>query len=303
MKNMENLKNMDKKSPLMDITGAVDLHVHATPCLAPRIGDDLDIARDMALAGLGGVMIKSHYECTASRAYFADQAYPGFRVFGGLALNTFTGGFNPAAVEAALKLGAKEIWMPTFTARYFLQVNTHITIPPRALWTEAGQAEEGLTPLDENGRLLPEVHEILALIAEHEVILGSGHLCMDEIRVVVRAAREAGVEKILITHPFFPAPGADLPFMREMTGLGAVAEFNFNTVTPLRPFTTLEKVAEWIRALGTARCVLAGDTGQLHNPPPQVAMQLYAQGLLAQGIPEADIRAMMVDNPRALLDY
>ncbi len=101
---------------LVDLTGAYDLHVHANPELFLRIGDDLDLARHASQSGLAGIMIKNHFESTVGRAALADRMVEGTRVFGGLVLNWFTGGLNPLAAETALRMGARQIWMPTVDA-------------------------------------------------------------------------------------------------------------------------------------------------------------------------------------------
>src|SRR5438105_5235 len=88
-----------------------------------------------------------------------QAAARGMRVFGGLALNAPVGGLNPAAVEIALAMGAAQIWMPTESAAAEPQ-------PKPA---------PGLSILGEAG-LKPEVLAILRLIAEHNAILGTGHL-------------------------------------------------------------------------------------------------------------------------------
>lgn len=38
-------------------------------------------------------------------------------MFGGITLNRQVGGINPYAVESALKLGGKVVWLPTQSAR------------------------------------------------------------------------------------------------------------------------------------------------------------------------------------------
>src|SRR5512133_3370346 len=103
---------MDDYSDI-DLTGRIDLHIHSAPDIWPRKMDDLELARAAAGRGMRAILIKSHWTLTADRAYLVEQVVPGIRVFGGLALNDTVGGFNPSAVEAALQMGAAQIWMPT----------------------------------------------------------------------------------------------------------------------------------------------------------------------------------------------
>jgi hypothetical protein len=91
---------------VVDLDGAYDLHVHSAPDLFPRIADDRQIVAHAAARGFG----------TASRAQLAAQVAGGLKVYGGLVLNGYVGGVNPHAVDAALRLGARVIWMPTLDA-------------------------------------------------------------------------------------------------------------------------------------------------------------------------------------------
>ncbi|HZT18671.1 MAG TPA: DUF6282 family protein, partial [Dongiaceae bacterium] len=92
---------------LIDVAGAIDMHCHPFPDLFPRLADDIDIAVAARDAGMKALMLKCHHESTVSRAYLVQRMVPGIRVFGGVVLNSYVGGINPAAVEAALRLGGK----------------------------------------------------------------------------------------------------------------------------------------------------------------------------------------------------
>jgi len=101
---------------VIDIDGAYDLHVHSAPDLFPRIADDRQMVADAAAKGFAGVVMKNHFEGTVSRAKLATPEAGRLKVYGSLVLNRYVGGVNPYAVEAALRLGARIIWMPTLDA-------------------------------------------------------------------------------------------------------------------------------------------------------------------------------------------
>jgi hypothetical protein len=168
------------------IEGAVDLHVHSAPDVDRRRFNDLELARAARDAGMGAVLIKSHQNSTVERAWLVAQCVPGIRVYGGLVLNETVGGLNPAAVRLALKLGARQIWMPTRSARNHRLYNG-----------EAG----GISVLDHDGQLLPEVEEILRDVSQAGCILGTGHLSPEETSILVEASQRLGMPKILVTHP------------------------------------------------------------------------------------------------------
>ena len=94
----------------------IDMHIHGSPDVRPRVLSDIEIARQAAAHGMAAILLKSHVTITADRAALVEEAVPGIRVFGGLALNHPVGGINPYAVEAALQLGAAQIWMPTISS-------------------------------------------------------------------------------------------------------------------------------------------------------------------------------------------
>lgn len=285
---------------LIDVSGAIDLHCHPYPDLFPRLADDVDVAKYAQGQGLRAVMIKCHHENSVSRAYLTQKIVPDLQLFGGVVLNSYVGGINPAAVEAALRLGGKEVWMPTVDAAYHAEMHGGTgTYDSQA----SGQASRpGISAVDQKGDLRPEVIEVLDLIAQHNAILGTCHLSPKEIALLVTTARERGVQKILITHPFFKVPNLDIDTLQFLASQGAYAEFGYCTVSPMWNYATLKKVADAIQILGSGSCVLVSDAGQRHNPMPAEALRLFAQGIFESGVPEEDIYPMIRDNPAELLD-
>ena len=268
----------------VDLSGFVDLHVHAGPDVRPRRLDDLEVARQAAEAGMAGCLLKSHVTITADRAAIAQKVVPRVRVFGAVALNREVGGLNPAAVEVALKLGAVEVWLPTFSAR-----------------GKAGQPG-GITVLDESGGLLPVVREILALVRDADAILGTGHLSLSEISIVVRAAKEMGLRKVLVTHPENESiVGMPVEMQRDLAELGAWFERCY--VSTLEPGSrvTVESIAGQIRAVGPRSTIVSTDLGQSDNPTPVEGLRAYAGALLAAGLTLDELRLIAAENPARLV--
>jgi hypothetical protein len=275
-----------------DLTGFIDLHVHSAPDTAPRLMDDIQLAREAAAAGMRGVLLKSHSTLTADRATLA-QTYAGvaIEVWGGLALNDPVGGFNPAAVQTALAFGAREIWMPT---RNTLNENRYDR-----------KGDFGLTIFDADGAIRDDAREILRLIAEADVILGTGHLSVEETMTLVPGARAAGVTRILITHPSAPFTDFSLDQQRELARQGcffehcwvfttALLKRNGNGVDPAR-------ILNDIRQVGWETTVLSTDFGQRDNPPPVEGLRAFVAACLAAGFTEAQVRRMGAENPAALV--
>src|ERR1700675_1665876 len=76
------------------LAGVIDIHVHCAPDSTPRSIDAIDLARLAKSRGVRGLVLKNHYEPTASLAYVVRKEVPGIELFGGIALNRTVGGVN-----------------------------------------------------------------------------------------------------------------------------------------------------------------------------------------------------------------
>src|SRR5215218_1259384 len=85
----------------INLKGAVDIHVHQDPDSAPRVIDADDVARQAKAAGMRALVMKNHWEPTASLAYMVRKMVPGIEVFGGLTQDLAMGGINIEAVKHA----------------------------------------------------------------------------------------------------------------------------------------------------------------------------------------------------------
>ena len=288
--------------PFVDMQGAVDVHVHSEPDLFPRIADDVGVARHAASLGLRAISLKCHSERTTSRAYMTMQQVPGIQVVGGIVLNRAVGGINPDAVEAALQLGARHVWMPTVDAANHARTFGSTGAYDKQASTMARSADTGIEVFDAGGTPIDGLFDVLDLVAQHRAILSTCHLSIPEILRLVPAARERGVEKIMITHPYFKVPGLDLDTLRSLVDQGAYAEFGYCTISPMWNHATLVRQVEAIRELGAQRCILMSDGGQRHNPMPAECLRVFAQSVYESGVSEEDVAKMIKDNPLDLLE-
>lgn len=189
--------------------GSIDMHIHHGP--DPRVErrlDALQTALQAQEAGMRAIVLKSHEYPTAPLACIVGQMAPKVAVLGSICLDSEVGGLNPAAVEASAKMGAKVVWMPTFSAA---NNRRHV-----------GQ-EGGISILDEKGKMLSVVGEILEIIKHSDMVLATGHLSATEVSALVKEARGRGLTKIVITHPSEPAVGTllGLDQQRELAAQGA----------------------------------------------------------------------------------
>jgi predicted metal-dependent TIM-barrel fold hydrolase len=144
--------------------------------------------------------------------------------------------------------------------------------------------------------------DVLDLTAQYQAILSTCHLSVPEIQKLVAVARERGVEKIMITHPFFKVPALELEDLKALVAQGAYAEFGYCTVSPMWNHAPLTRVVEAINEIGPERCILMSDAGQRHNPMPAECLRVFAQSVYESGISEEGVERMIKTNPLDLLE-
>lgn len=288
------------------LVGAVDLHCHSGPSCMARDLHHIEAMEEASEAGMRAVLIKDHYFSAAPVTALLNQTHGHLNVemFSGVPLNNAVGGFNKHAVDHGIALGAKLVWMPTFSAR------NHIESPSG---TRAGFPQtitkmipfDPLTPIDANGSVKDEVKEVLDLIAEHDVILAGGHLHVSEIKLVFAEAVKRGVTRLLVNHPNFIV-GATLDDVGELVEMGAYIEHSLCMFIPLniRPqggAVPPEELDALIRMAGVDRTILASDMGQKGIDHPVQGFRNIIKLCLELGYSEADIRKMISGNAMTLL--
>src|SRR5262249_29416379 len=86
------------------------------PAPVPEL--DRHAVAEAAAAGHRAIVLKSHDSPTASLAWAVQRDVgDAIAVFGGICCDREVGGMNPAAVEVALELGARIVWLPTLSSR------------------------------------------------------------------------------------------------------------------------------------------------------------------------------------------
>jgi hypothetical protein len=210
-------------------------------------------------------------------------------VFGGITLNVTVGGINPRAVERmAMTDGnwGRVVWMPSFDSethvRYHGQDRSHVRV-------------------SNANHLLPEVEEVIGVIAKYNLVLATSHCSALETLMLVREARRQNVEHILVTHAMIAPGHMSLDQMIEAANSGAYIEFVYNgLIGPHKEFV-IDDYAEAIRVIGIADCILSSDMGQMVNPVHPHALLRFFQDLLDKGFSEGDIQRMARDNTADLL--
>lgn len=286
------------------LQGAVDMHVHPAPSPFPRRIGILDAARDAAEQGFAAIVVKSHHasmqtDVLALRGAGLDEV--GIDVYSGVALNRTVGGLNPYVVELVLSMGGKVVWFPTISSAAHIDFH-HVHHDSRFPTTDlALRPHEPISILDDAGKLRPEVHDILAVISQHGAVLNAGHLPAEEIDVLVPAARAAGIDAIVVSHPTFII-GASPERCGEWVRNGATVEHCLalavgRAESPL----TQEALRPYLEACGVDGTVFSSDLGQAHSILPVTGFRRMVRRLLDDGIEAADVHRMVATNGQRLL--
>jgi hypothetical protein len=274
----------------LSLKGAVDIHIHQDPDSAPRAIDADDVARQAKAAGMRAVVLKNHWEDTASLAYMVRKMVPGIDVFGGITQDLAVGGINIEAVKhmADMKGGyGRIVWLPTFDAQN--QV--------------ADKGPE--VKVSENGKLLPSVLALLDYIATRkQLALETGHVSATEALMVIKEASARGIAHIVCTHGMTGPTNLSVAQAQEAAKMGATIEMVYGAVLEKGSKTTLQDYANWIRAVGPAHVILSTDLGGARpypRPMPTAGMLEFMTGLNKLGISVADINLMAKTNPARVL--
>lgn len=284
--------------------GACDLHIHGGPDVVPRRQDMAEVAEEARLSGMSAVVFKDHNTNTADRARLVSKFVPDVRVFGGIVLNHAVGGFNPHAVEMAVAMGAKVVWMPSVDARPTVQ---RVAVDGQTEWLRGAvwlqEPRDGLSIYADESKndILPEIKEILALLRGTDVILDTCHLEAKEAYVIILEAKRLGLDKIVVTHPNCSVNRMTIEEQRELADTGALMAYAFLPCMPMYDGQRPTEIAEMITAVGPDRSILISDFGQMQNPTVVEGMRMFISHMLAAGISPESVSLMVRDNPQRLL--
>ena len=149
--------------------GVIDMHVHTNPDLRLRAYDDFELMEAAIRVGARAIVIKTHQGSTVDRAYLCNRhneivhgKMNDFTMFGGITLNRVVGGMNPKAVDVALRMGAKVVWLPTQSAKNHLE--------------KMKQDTSRCVEVIKDGTIVPELKTILELVRDYDAVLGTAHI-------------------------------------------------------------------------------------------------------------------------------
>ncbi len=271
------------------LKGAIDLHFHMDPWTPEALNGQAGIA-DVRVArarGMRGLVIKDHNEPTAQLAYLLRPEIPGLELYGGFVLNLPNGGINPAGVEfMATKIKGEPgriVWMPAGDTAKEVRASKNPNGP--------------FVAVSRDGELLPEVKQVIAIVAKHGLVLASGHILPEEALMLFREAKRQGVQHMIATHAFDLAGKMTVEQMQEAAKLGAFIEFDFrNTLEGGR--------MDAIRAVGPQYCFISEFWTKVSAPKEYGGLDgigAFAEAMRAHGFTDKELDLMFKENPAKAL--
>jgi Family of unknown function (DUF6282) len=259
------------------LAGAIDIHVHSDPDDRPRSIDAIDVAKLAKTRGMRAIVLKNHYDPTGPLAYVVRKEVPGIEVFGGVDLNLPVGGMNPVAVEHMTKVSGgwgRFVWMSTFDAENQVKYS---------------KENRAFVSVARNGQLLPEVKQVIALIAKNDLVLATGHVSPEEGLMLLREGKAQGARHMVVTHALQAPVLMEVPQMQEAAKLGAFIEFVGGSLAGADAASRMDRFAEVIRKVGPEFCILSSDLGQRGNALPPDGFGAFLVALKARGFSEQEI--------------
>lgn len=277
----------------ISLKGVVEVHVHAKPDLYPRSYSDMELMEAGVRVRARAIVVKWHYGMTAARAELCNEMrrrlYPESDtvMYGSVVLNRPIGGLNTAAVETALKLGAKIVWLPTKDSRNERELKGF---------------HDGIACV-ERGRVNEATKEVLRVIKEYGAVLGTGHLNAEESLAVIDTAKSMGIDRILVDHPEYWVTAMTLEEQERLVrDYGVYMGRYYAQPMPDGSFhVNLPENLEAYRRLGREHMIISTDGGQLANPRWEEALRAYMQYFADHGVPVEDIDYMAKSLPASLL--
>jgi hypothetical protein len=276
------------------VAGSIDMHLHPGITRGMSRVDVMDAAQQAQQAGMKALVYKSH-NFSPAVAVLVNRMVPDIKIFGSICLDYEIGGINIHAVENAVMLGAKVVWMPTFSSSNSINMMRKQGLPLRG---------DGFSIIDNRGNLVPELEPILSLIQRNNMVLATGHISPKEIFALIDAARKIGIKKIVVTHPTdkeFMEKVLTMEEMQQLAKAGAFMEFTIIGILPNEFCHDPAERAKVIKTIGAEHCILSTDLGQPQNPTPVEGMRLFIATMLHHGLTPDEINLMVKRNPAGLL--
>jgi hypothetical protein len=285
-----------------NLQGAVDFHLHFHEGEGYR-SNLMEMAEHATSAGMSAIVIKNLFGTSQEACHIANKHLGRTVLYPSLTLGRTTGGLNPSAVDHFSKADPANriVEMPVFDSLHEVRLRGVSDDQGVAVFWD-NQPASGLS-------------ETLNMLAERTMVLKTGHIAPAESLQLIRLARDAGVEKIVVTHATGSPVMATPKEQKEMADLGALIEHCLIKFLPISRLRNIKRFPNWkgtafgdldylkasLESVGPERCIAATDAGQIYNPSPLESF-IYLLSLLEElGCSAEEMRKMVGNNPRRML--
>jgi hypothetical protein len=281
---------------MISLEGMYDLHIHPAPSIQKRKFTALEALGLANKEKMAGVLFLDHTYNTTTVAATTNEMGFHAKAYGCIMLNEAVGGLDPSVAEIALALGTTQIQMPTYSSK----AHQDAYGDDQKIFPYKKRAKP-IYILDEKGRLITAIEEILGLVKGTDAFIGSGHLSPMEVDALVKRIKELGL-KFVANSVSTDMPGYPIEAQKRWAGDNVFMEHDYMTITEVPHKTTpISVVVDQIRAVGAERCVIGTDAGNMKLPDNVGAMRDFVSRLLEAGITDKEINLMTRRNPRIVL--
>ncbi|MFW3897512.1 DUF6282 family protein [Pseudomonas bharatica] len=238
----------------------IDVHYHAGPDAFVRRHGVIEAGRRYAALN-GWVVLKNHLGCTAAQAWEARQE--GLPVSGSVVLNEIAGGIDFRVVQRSLcQHGDSDarliVHLPTVTGR----AHTSRLKRNSAHWILDEHPIKPLT-VSHEGRLNAQTLDVLRMARDYPIVISSGHADAHEVRLLIEAAQQLEVPRLMLNQPANPLTGLDAEALLEL----ARAPMVYTEQTALTYLLGYQGWDDFARVLREVpRALYSSDLGQTSQP-------------------------------------
>ena len=145
--------------------------------------------------------------------------------------------------------------------------------------------------------------DILFLIKDYNAVLSTGHISPKESFIVIEAAKDIGLNKIIITHPEFHIVGMSIEDQKKMVNdYDIMLEKVYAQPIGNGLYKkNLQDNIQVIKEIGSKNIIISTDGGQIQNPEWYNTIKGYIDCLYEAGFSQMEIDQMTKTNPAKML--
>jgi hypothetical protein len=296
--------------PYIKVKDAIDIHCHTHEGQQ----DPYDLARRASLAEMKGLLFTSIPGDDPVRAtqdvqddvdrWAEKEGVTPITCWSSYVCGRQMAPISAKTVSQMIDRGIAAVWLPVFTHvitmstvgtyGHFVQSRNTPGWTGPIPWDEAMQV--GHYDLDENGKLKPEIRDIVHLCADRNVALFFGHATHSEIYKLAEEVDKVGLKRAVIDHPYSPFLNLSPKMMKELAPVGILFNFTWDELSPLLGVDP-QIMYNTIREVGPEHFTLSSDAGEPLFPDSVEAMRLVRGYMEAFGLNHDELYTVCTKNP------